>query len=133
MRRRRFLAVFLPTALAGGCLGDRRDESGPRNPPDTAWGGGTAAEERSLLIKDYRFRETDRGTLEVVVDVENTASSRRSDTLVAVAETPDEREEVREDVSVAAESTASVALSFSISHDEFMSDGEFSLQWLSET
>lgn len=127
MRRRRLLAAV--AALGAGCLGDRREESGPRNPPETAWDGGTVRAARSLFIVDYRFDEADDGGLVVVVEVENRSASRASDTLVAAVTVDGDREEVRKVVSVEGDSMVEVSLAFETSFSEFMGGGDFTLDW----
>lgn len=127
--KRRGLVLCAAAALTG-CLGQARDESGPRRPPDTPKGGrGPDDGQRDLLIRGADVEEADDGSLTLFVTVENTSGVRQSDTLVGVATVGDTEHRTTREVSLDGNSEAEFALDFDVSYEEWSADGGLSYGW----
>lgn len=129
MERRGYLTVC--ALLSAGCLGGRRNESGPRTPPPSPEGGGAEKTERQrdLQILDYTVESGDDGRLAVPVTVENLADDRRTGTLVGEATVDGETFRVEREVSLEGDTEATITLEFDVSYDEFTSGGDLTLDW----
>jgi hypothetical protein len=132
MQRRGVLA--LAPAVLAGCVTSARDESGPRNPPTTPRGGEPEAGERKrwLRIVGSDVGEDEAGFLVLSVVVENTADTRRTDTLVGTATVDDTEYEVSQEVSLAGNTETAFELVFEVEYDEWAGNGSLTYGWASE-
>lgn len=132
----RTAAVGLAGGLAG-CSGERRDESGPRNPPTSPEGGvpgetETPTPSRELRITGYTVQETDDGNLAVPVTVKNVADGQRTGTLVVTVTIGEDSHTKRQDVSVASGVEATLTFTFDVAYGRFSENGGLTLHWAAE-
>lgn len=132
MKRRRLLVgagVGVGMALSG-CIGQARDESGPRHPPGTPDGGRARGDDsRALVIREADVAEGDDGSLTLTVFVENTSGIRQSDTLVGIATVDDTEHRASQDVSLDAKSEDEVTLVFDVEFSEWSKGGGLDYGW----
>lgn len=127
--KRRPLLLVAGVALSG-CLGQARDESGPRRPPGTPAGGRGADEgQRALLIRDASIEEGDDGSLTLYITVENTSGVRQSDTLVGVATVGDTEYRTTREVALDADTEAEFTLDFEVEYEAWSANGDLSYGW----
>ncbi|WP_280536114.1 hypothetical protein [Halopenitus sp. POP-27] len=128
--RRRELVVAAIGAVLGGCL-ERRDPSGPRNPPtgDAPPGADTekTTQPPGLRIVDRGFSERDDGTLRIDATIGNTAADRRTGTLVVTAATPEEEATETREVSVDPGAEIEVTVTFDLLYEAFINGGSLSV------
>jgi hypothetical protein len=130
MQRRRLLVGLGAGMALTGCLGQARDESGPRRPPGSPRDGRDAAEsERELVIRDADILEADDGTLRLVITVENTSGVRQSDTLVGIATVDGTDYRVSREVALDADSEAEYTLDFEVDYQAWSAKGDLSYGW----